>query len=205
MRIGKKEEGKMKRLTMAALLIIALSTGAVAHQGSIGLYTTTTAATGGDCDDTINPFSQYEIAIVYFRSDSGPDGIFAAEFKLEVPNPGVDVSIGSFVPSAAVSVTMGDLGTGIACSYAFCTGSGDDYTLIGTATITSFIFTPFQMRILAADGIAAPPYDPRVAMCDDPERTIVGVLGGWFSTPDGTCTLGTEEKTWGAIKEMYKD
>ncbi len=203
MKIGKKEEGKMKRLAMAALLIIALSTGAVAHQGSIGLYTTETAATGGDCDDTIG-LTPYDIAIVYFRSDSGPDGIFAAEFKLDVP-PG-DVVIMGFVQSAAVSLVMGNLATGIACSYAFCTGSGDDYTLIGTASITSFLEDiPFQMRILASDNLAAPPYDPIVAMCDDPARTIVGVLGGWFSTPDGTCTLGTEEKTWGAIKEMYKN
>lgn len=204
MKTGKKEEGKMKRLAMAALLIIALSTGAFAHQGSIGLFTTTSAATGGDCDDTIGPYAEYEIAIVYFRSDSGPDGIFAAEFKLDVP-PGT-VVIGGFEPSAAISVTMGDLATGIACSYAFCTGAGDDYTLIGTATITSFLVdTPFQMRIMASDALPAPPYEPIVAMCDDPERTIVGVLGGWFSNPDGTCALGTEEKTWGAIKEMYKD
>jgi hypothetical protein len=64
--------------------------------------------------------------------------------------------------------------------------------------------TPFQVRIMASDDIAAPPNAPRVAICDD-LRTIVGVLGGWFSTPDGTCTIGTEEKTWGAIKEMYKN
>ena len=39
MRKGKKEEGKMKKLSIAALLLIALTTGAVAHEGSIGMFT----------------------------------------------------------------------------------------------------------------------------------------------------------------------
>ena len=195
----------MKRLSMAALLIIALTTGAVAHEGSIGMFTTETAESGGDCDFSLNPFAQYPISIMYFRSDSGPDGIFAAEFKLEVP-AGV-VVISGFEPSAAVSITLGDIGTGIACSYAGCTGTGSDYTLIGTVTVTLLDFgaPPVQLRIVQADGIPAPPYAPRVAMCDEPARTIVGVLGGYFTSPDGSCAVGTEEKTWGAIKEMYRN
>ena len=200
MEIGKKEEGKMKRLSMAALLIIALSTGAVAHEGSIGLFTDSGA---NDCDATLVPFVGFPITIMYYKSDSGPDGIFAAEFKLEVPAGQVVIS--SFTPSPAISVTLGDIGTGIACSYGGCTGAGSDYTLVGTVEIMSFVATPVQMRILQADALPAPPYAPRVAMCDEPARTIVGVLGGWFTAPDGTCNVGTEEKTWGAIKEMYKD
>ncbi len=191
----------MKRLSMAALLIIALSTGAFAHQGSIGLYTDVTAT---DCDTDFIPFNPFSIEIVYFKSDSGPDGIFAAEFKVEVPE-GVMV-IQSFEPSPGM-LPMGDINTGIACAYDACAGIGSDYTSIGTITVllTSAMPVPVQIRVLQSDNLTYPPFAPIVAMCNDPERTIVGVLGGWFTSPDGSCDLGTEETTWGGIKEMYKD
>jgi hypothetical protein len=195
----KKEEGKMKRLTLIALLLIALTTGAFAHQGSIGLYTNTSAT---DCDVTFTPYVGYDIYILYYKSDAGPDGITAVEFKLGVP---ATMVLGTFTPSPDVSVTLGAIGTALACSFAGCTGTGSNYVLIGHVNVIPLGAVPMQVKVLAADGIPSAPFEPRVSMCDDPARTIVGVLGGWFTAPDGTCTVGTEEKTWGAIKEMYKD
>ena len=71
----------MKRLSLIAMLIITLTTGAVAHEGSIGLYTD---LTGTDCDMTFTPFLSYEIVILYYRSDEGPNGILSAQFKIEL-------------------------------------------------------------------------------------------------------------------------
>jgi len=190
----------MKRLTMVALILIALTTGAFAHQGSIGLYVDTAA---NDCDMTFVPYGGVPITIMYFRSDAGPDGITAAEFRIEVPAGLIVIS--SFAPSPEVSVTLGDIATGIATSFTGCAGTGVDYTLIGTMSVLPLVDAPMQLKVLASGAIAAPPYEPRVSMCDDPARTIVGVLGGWFTSPDGTCNVGTESKSWGAIKEMYKD
>jgi hypothetical protein len=191
----------MKRLTIAALILIALTTGAFAHQGSIGLYVDTAH---NDCDWTFAPYQAIPIVIMYFRSDAGPDGITAAEFRVEVPGGGSMIVISSFTPSPGV-LTIGTIDAGIATSFTGCTGTGVDYTLIGTMSVLPFVVTPMQLKVLASGAITAPPYEPRVSMCDDPARTIVGVLGGWFTNPDGTCNLGTESKSWGAIKEMYKD
>lgn len=190
----------MKRLAMVALILIALTTGAFAHQGSIGLYVDTAA---NDCDVTFAPYLSTNITVMYFRSDAGPDGITAAEFRVDAPAGLIVIS--SFAPSPEVSVTLGTIDAGIATSFTGCTGTGVDYTLIGTMSVLPMVATPMQLKVLASGGITAPPYEPRVSMCDDPARTIVGVLGGWFTSPDGTCNVGTESKSWGAIKEMYKD
>lgn len=191
----------MKRLAMAALILIALTTGAFAHVGSIGIYTNTSAT---DCDMTFTPFLNADLTIMYYSSDAGPDGITAAEFKMEVPAGLVVIS--SFTPSPEVSVTLGTIDVGIACSYTGCTGSGNPYTLVGTVSVLPFSAAPVTLKILGSDNLpAGATVEPRVSMCDDPVRTIVGVLGGWFSGPDGTCNVGTESKSWGAIKELYKD
>ncbi len=190
-----------KRSVFSCLFVlIALTMGATAHQGKIGLYTDTSAS---DVDATFMPFVSYNITIMYYRSDAGPDGITAAEFKVEVP-AGL-VVIASFTPSPDVSTTQGDIAVGISCSYAGCTGSGNDYTLIGTVTVLPLVATLIQIRILGSenlpDGVAV---EPKVTMCDDPERTIVDVLGGLFCSPNGACWRGTESESWGAIKQLYK-
>lgn len=190
----------MKRLTLTALILIALSTGALAHIGSIGLYTDTAA---NDCDMTFTPYLPTEIIVMYYRSDAGPDGITAAEFRVDAPAALMVIS--GFEPSPDVSLTLGTIDAGIATSFVGCTGTGVDYTLIGTISVLPLSPAPVQLKVLASGAIASPPYEPRVSMCDDPARTIVGVLGGWFTGPDGTCSVGTESKSWGAIKEMYKD
>jgi hypothetical protein len=189
----------MKRLTMTALLVIALTTGALAHQGSIGLYTNTS---GTDCDATLTPYVGYDVTIMYYKSTSGPDGITAAEFKVGAPPT---VILGAFTKSPSISVTLGTIDTGISCSFVGCTGTGSDYVLIGTVNIIALGSTPIMLHVLQPDVVPFPPFAPRVSMCDDPARTIVGVLGGFFTTPDGTCNIATEEKTWGAIKDMYRN
>ena len=192
----------MKRLTILALLVVAMTTGAVAHEGSIGLYND---LLGTDCDATWSAFGSYQIHVLYYKSDAGPDGISGVQFRVQPPADGAIIQ--SFEPSPDISVTIGDIGTtGISCSYQVCSGTGQDILLIGHINVFTTLSTPFQFVVLASTDInpSDPPVAPRVAICDD-DKTIVAVLGGWFTTPDGSCDIGTEEKSWGAIKDMYKD
>jgi len=186
----------MKRLTMTAILLIALTTGAIAHQGSIGLYTDTSAM---DCDVTLTPYVGYDVTIMYFKSDAGPDGISATEFKIDAPGT---IILGAFTPSPDVSASMGTINTSLAVTFSGCTGSGLDYVLIGTVNIVALGAAPMMMQVMVGDGLLEPPLEPRVTTCVYP-RPIVGVLGGYFAAPDGGCDIGTEEKSWGAIKDMY--
>jgi hypothetical protein len=138
------------------------------------------------------------------RSDGGPNGIFAAQFKVELPP--ANLTIQEFIPSPAVSATLGHIGVGISCSFSNCEGAGMDYLLIGKITVVAFADVAMDMKIVVAEDINPenPPVAVRVTMCDE-DRTKHAVLGGWFKTPNGTCNVGTEETSWGAIKEMYRD
>jgi hypothetical protein len=190
----------MKKMSLTALLVVVLSVGAFAHEGSLGLYTDVSAT---DCDADFTPYLGYDITMMYFRSDGGPNGISSAEFKVEVPLGQIVIS--SFTPSPEASVTLGDITTGLSVSFSGCTGTGADYVLIGTINVLPFVATPLSIRVLAADpSTTLPPYDPKVTECDV-ARTVAPVLGGWFQAPNGSCSVGTEESSWGAIKEMYKD
>jgi len=194
----------MKRLALTALLLIVLTVGAVAHEGSIGLFTTQEA---NDCDATFTPYLSSEIHVMYFKSTSGPDGIAGAHFRVEIPAGG-NVVLQSFTLHPNIVLSLGTVdGAGISVSYSGCTGAGADVLLIGTLTVFPMAAGNYTFRVLTATDIPPvidPPYAPRVAICDE-GRSLRAVLGGWYSTPDGTCNVGTEEKTWGAIKEMYKE
>ena len=114
----------MKRLSLTALLLLVLSTGAFAQFeiGSIGMYTDLTAV---DCDYTFTPYVPTDIYVLYYKSTAGPDGITAAEFRLEAPAGLIIVS--SFTPSPNVNIPMGEITNGIALAMDGCVGAGDDY------------------------------------------------------------------------------
>ncbi len=193
----------MKRLTLTALLLIVLTVGAVAHEGSIGLYTTQEAT---DCDATFTPFLSSNIYVMYYKSDAGPDGISGAQFRVEIPAGG-SVVVQSFTPHPDINLTIGDIaGAGLSVTYSGCAGAGSDLLLIGTMQVFPMAAGSYTFKVLGSTDInpEEPVLSQRVAICDF-DKTVVGVLGGWYSTPDGSCNVGTEEKTWGAIKEMYKD
>jgi hypothetical protein len=201
MRNEKKEDGKMKRLIVAGFLLLTLSTAAIAHEGSIGMYTD---LTGTDCDMTFTPYLSFEVSILYYRSDGGPNGITAAQFRVQLPPSGLTIQ--TFTQSPEVSISLGNITTGITLAFTNCSGAGQDYLLLGTIEVVAFVDQPYDMWIALDEGIDPrnPPVSVRVTMCDS-GRTKHGVLGGWFKSPNGTCSVGIEETTWGAIKGMYTD
>ena len=116
----------MKRLSTVIALLAIMSSSAVAHIGSIGLYTSQAAT---DCDADFVPFVAQNVYMLYYRSDGGPDGITAAEYQISYPAGSVILQAPVWSPS--VSVTLGDLTTGMAVTFAGCTGAGQQYVYIG--------------------------------------------------------------------------
>lgn len=193
----------MKRLSLIALLLITLTTGAVANEGWIGLYTDNS---GTDCDATFVPFLSNTLSILYVKSDSGPNGITAAQFKLQVST--ANLLIQEFFASPEVSATTGNIGVGILLEFPSCTGVDIGCLFLGSVTVLSLVNEIMTLRIVAAEDVVPedPPVEVRVALCDE-DRTKQAVFGFWFTTPNGTCHWpwdGTESKSWGAIKGLYQ-
>lgn len=190
----------MQRLALTIALIAAFGTAAFAHQGSLGLYTDQNA---NDCDRTFVAFASTELYLMYYRSDAGPNGIFAAEFKLEFDD---DIVLFSGITVPPGAGTLGTLDNGMAIALNPCQGLGATYAWVATLTAVAFdVSAPFTIRVGQSNTVTRPALagHPQVAMCDE-TRTIVGVLGGYFTHPDGTCSTGTEASSWGAIKELYR-
>jgi len=81
-----------------------------------------------------------------------------------------------------------------------------DFFFLGTVTVLPFITEVMFLRIAVADDVVPtnPPVAVRVAICDE-DRTKMAVLGGWFCSPNGCSGIpGTESKSWGAIKSLYR-
>lgn len=188
----------MKRLSLVIALLVVVSSAAFAHEGSLGLYT---SQAGTDCDATFLPYVAQDVYMVYYRSDAGPDGIRAAEFKVEYP-VGV-VILQTPVWSPSVSVTLGTIDAGISVSFTGCTGAGQTYLYVGRVPVMALVAAPFMLRVGTSGAVIEEPFSPRVAICDT-QATIVGVLGGFFSAPEGTCDTAVEDTSWGAIKGMYR-
>ncbi|TFG88590.1 MAG: hypothetical protein E4H16_04830 [Candidatus Atribacteria bacterium] len=180
------------------MILSAFAAGVQAHSGSIGLYTDANAA---DCDMDVPPYVPTNIYVVYFKSDSGPDGITGAEFKVEISNAQVLLLVPVWAPG---TMTIGAVQTGIAVTFGdVCTGSGSATVYLGILPIMSQMAFDWTMRVLASP-VALEPDNVWVSQCDA-TASLHAVLGGWFHEGDGACTLPVESSSWGAIKSMYNE
>ncbi|MBN2071231.1 MAG: hypothetical protein JW814_07210 [Candidatus Krumholzibacteriota bacterium] len=189
----------MKKLAMFLLVMLIAATGINAHEGSLGLFTSSSA---DDCDMAVPPFSPTNIWLMYIRSDSGPDGITGAEFKAELSTAQVQWLTPTW---AAGTMIIGDPATGIGIVFNDgCTGQGSPTVYIGTLQIMS-VGAPagWTMHIVPSPE-AQDPSSIWVSRCDA-NKTIHPVLGGWFHDGEGNCNVEAESKTWGAIKNMYNN
>lgn len=187
----------MKRMVLYFIVLLALTAGAQAHDGSIGIYTSTL---GEDCDCDIDPYQFFPLYIVYFKSDGGLDGICGAEFKLEKSEP-VNLSINSFTPIPG-ALTIGSIEEGISVTFA-CTGNGADYVHIGTIEVFSVAVFDWTLHIVEDPF---PTIGPGIYVLEcNEDKTMVPVLGGWFHEGEGNCEIAAESTTWGAIKSIYAE
>ena len=181
------------------MFLSVFATGVQAHEGSIGVYSTMFA---DDCDLEIPPFAPVDLYIVYFRGDSGPDGIRGAEFKAECSSPLVNFN--AFTPAAG-AIPLGDVATGIGIVFDACTGAGTSTVYIGTQEIFVMgVVSDWTIRILPSPTSFPATDYPIVSQCDV-LQTLHPVLGGWFHEGEGNCELAPENSSWGAIKSMYTE
>ena len=183
------------------MFLSVFATGVQAHSGSIGVYTDQSAV---DCDLEIPSFVDAELYIVYFRSDSGPDGIKGAEFKAEFSITDFYLT---FTPPTSVLIA-GDVEDGIAMTFTDgCRGSGSSTVYLGKLEIfvNKAAITDWTIRILPNPEAEPATGDVIVLQCDA-LQTLHAVLGGWFHEGEGNCELAAPEtSSWGAIKSMYNE
>ena len=186
----------MKKLSLAAVLMILLTTCVSGHEGSIGLYTSEVAA---DCDYAPAMFEQFDVYVVYIKSDSGPDGITACEFKLDKSTGAINVVSSAWQQGF---VTLGDVESGISVTTQGCYGSGLAVAPLGTIKMFSTTSPLPQAEYIkvVADPFALEP-GIWVSRCIYP-YAIHEVLGGYFKFVKGSCNTSVEPKSWGAIKAL---
>ena len=131
---------------------------------------------------------------VFLMLEPGPDGAFAAEYRLSVP-AGLLVQVTN--PAADISVAMGDAtnGAGISIGFLSCR----------TETAVVYDFVMFPMDAVPAYIMVEPNADTGkliVATCEEPLRPeIPCAVYNYFGWNDA-CVVGTKESSWGAIKSL---
>jgi hypothetical protein len=190
----------MKKLSLAAVLIMLFASLAIAHEGSLGLFTDGTAT---DCDLVPVIFVGFDVYMLYFRSDLGPDGITGFEFKIEKNNPNIIIS-GATWPMGFIT-DGGGVETGISVVTPGCYGAGLSYIPLGTIQMFSAVETlpdDVYIKVVADPGALEPGI--WVSTCA-PGRPLHEVLGGYFRFWDGACDKAVEPKSWGAIKAILDE
>ena len=189
----------MKKLPIIAILLLLIASVAQAHNGSIGLYTDDT---GADCDGDITLYTEFNLYLVYFKSDGGPDMGQAYEFKLETDGATLQFMTPTWPPT--FQATIGDLLNGIAVTHSDCLGSaGQQYVWLGTIPVMSFAETSLYVHVAAHPTSVGGP-GVKITACETGNPKYV-VLGGWFHFPNGSCDMGVEPATWGSIKSLLNE
>ena len=187
----------MRTLTLSFLFLVMLATAVYGHDGALSLYTNNSL---GDCDRTSTIFMTDTMQLFYVRG-SGPDMGNAAEFKLELSSTNV-----FFAPppiwSNLITVTLGDVETGMSITGAGCLGVGEPVVYLGMIFVTNGFETgEFRVKV-ASHPTSIPNPGVWITLCDA-GQTMYQVLGGTFVF-NGTCNPAVEQSSWGAIKSLYR-
>jgi hypothetical protein len=169
---------------------------AFSHNGLLGLFTDETAI-----DNDFEPiqFVPFDVHVIYIRSNGGPDGITAFEFKLEKNNANIIVAGATWKQGF---IYLGDVESGISVATGGCYGSGQEYALLGYITIFSIEFSmPWTtyLKIAADPGAQSPGI--WVSTCEE-GYPLHAVLGGYFYLHEFDAVDPT---SWGAIKSMISE
>jgi hypothetical protein len=189
----------MKKLSLTAVVLLIIASTALAHEGSLGLYTSDVAT---DCDVDPVLFVPFDIYMVYIKSDAGPDGITAFEFKLEKNSDNVVLSGATWQQGF---VPLGDIESGISVATPGCYGSGLDVVPLGTiSTFVTATPIPADVYLLVVEDPAIAGAGVIVTTCET-GFPIRQVLGGMFKFQEGLCNIGVEPTSWGAIKVLLDE
>jgi len=186
----------MKRLSIVVVLLVVLFSVAFAHDGAISLFTDETAT---DCDTDVNLYQSFDVYVIYIK-DNGPYLGKALQFKLEKSNPsGLNKINETWIPE--IILTIGDVDNGVSLTASDCLGTSSETVYIGKVTYLSLSNDSMTVKVVD-DPNAAPDPGIFITLCEEGDP-MYRVLGGTFVL-NGSCNVAVEDKSWGAIKSLYK-
>lgn len=174
-------------LTIAA---IALMAGPASAQ----MFSVWADAEQNACDVTLaGPYTPFH---VFVFMEPGPDGAFAAEYKLATPvghfSPGGNI-IAPFVSGATIGNWYGS--PGISAPFTSCQTDLVwliDLTMMAPNTTAGY----YTLELNESSNFLG------VAICPGDRPLADGTVYNHFGFNTG-CVIGTEDSSWGAIKSMF--
>ncbi len=186
----------MRKLSLCVLAVMLLSGTAFAHNGALSLYVGYPTLT--ECSLSLPPSQIADISLYYIK-DQGPDLGRAVEFMLLPSSASLIVVQSTWSP--LINLTLGDLLSGISLTSNQCMGTGETSVFLGTIQVfNAGEAGTFNMRIVPDPAAEIP--SPLITLCDA-DNTLQAVLGSWFVF-NGSCSIATESRSWGGIKELFK-
>ena len=187
----------MRTLTLSLLFLALLAPAVYGHNGALSLYTSNSL---GDCDRTSTIFMTDTMQFFYVRG-SGPDMGNAAAFSLALSSTNV-----FFAPppvwSNLITVTLGDVESGISITGSGCLGVGEPVVYLGMVFVTNG-FETAEFTVKVVNHPTADPFPGIWITLCEAGQPMYQVLGGTFVF-NGTCNPAVEQSSWGAIKSLYR-
>ena len=205
----------MKKVLMLSLAVICCAGVASAQLGDLGVYWDGVTGNGSDCyafEPTAPSFDNVGLAIIH-DNHSGAKSI---QFKQPIPG----CHSGAMVSTTlrAGSVPVGAIDTGLALGYGDCIGDGMGELPIIVAPRVYGVGMANSQGPCCTWEIGG---DPAAASGTVEGSTCLDVLVTNIPATDGHVVVGgadpvvscgecegpvpTEVRTWGAVKELYKD
>ena len=190
----------MKQYLMVLVAVVLLSTAASAQtNGYIGLFAEAEHTSWcGSAASVPGSLSMYIVCL------PRADGMYCAEFKLQMPADATLI-LANATPQAGFSIIMGDLAAGVSFCFLECKY---DWIWIynvllldtgGNRNAISIVDHPLSNGVYFNN-------------CVEPDRPVYDAVvfnNFYVNYTDGVdpeCdATGTAERTWGAIKSMYRD
>jgi hypothetical protein len=178
----------MKKVLIASALLLISSAAFAQPMGFMGLY----ADDGHSICEVINPGGFLPFTLWIWCSP-GLEGQICAEFKIGYP---ANVIQSTMTTNPEISVTLGDLATGMSACYVSCQW-GWNWPFQQTCYLTDT--TPAFITIEAHPEVGV--YQFANCLPGYPTEDIFVMNHLALNQP---CEIATEETSWGAIKSLYR-
>jgi len=193
----------MKKLSLLCALLLLVGASAGAHDGAISLYSDQNL---NSCSMEVTVGNTGELWLLYVR-DEGVEMGKAAEFRVITTSPSLMFFAPTWEPyiTQAIATIPGNVSVAGATNF----GCGLDVVPLGKFTVfnTGDLDT-FYVKVIDNPTSYS---GPGIYITDcSAYNNEVKVIGGTFVlTGDeinfpANCNPGVEQRTWGAIKDMYK-
>jgi len=184
----------VRTLLLAVLIAIFSVSAAAAHNGAISLYENAGLT---DCDAYLQMFATDTVRVYYVRGQ-GPELGRSAEFMIDLSTTNALLTPPP-VWTGSIILTVGLVESGIYLESSSCLGLGQNVVYLGMIFVLNVgEYGTFYLSVVPHPASGA----IRIGLCDE-ANTKVSVLGGSFIF-NGSCNIGVQETSWGAIKALYR-